>query len=110
MSLERWAMAGCGFLICSAAIAQGPCQPDWTPAVFPHGGILGDVRDMVVYDPDGPGPSRSVLVIAGSFTVAGGVTANNIVEWDGAHWTPLGSGVNAGVTRLTVFDPDNNGP
>jgi hypothetical protein len=33
------------------------------------------------------------LVAGGSFGFAGGVPANNIARWDGAEWSPLGSGV-----------------
>ncbi|MFY9341319.1 MAG: hypothetical protein WAT39_02435 [Planctomycetota bacterium] len=33
------------------------------------------------------------LVAGGEFTFAGGVSANSIARWDGATWSPLGSGV-----------------
>ncbi|MFN7317255.1 MAG: WD40 repeat domain-containing protein [Phycisphaerae bacterium] len=33
------------------------------------------------------------LVAAGSFSAAGGVTANNIARWDGSTWSALGAGV-----------------
>ncbi|MBC7772714.1 MAG: hypothetical protein H7210_09495 [Pyrinomonadaceae bacterium] len=33
------------------------------------------------------------VVAGGSFTIAGGVPANNIARWDGHDWTPLGGGL-----------------
>jgi trimeric autotransporter adhesin len=49
------------------------------------------------------------LVAGGTFTVAGGVSANNIARWDGTNWSPLGSGVSMAipsqpsVTALSVL-------
>ncbi|MGB3921909.1 MAG: hypothetical protein WBL19_01330 [Minisyncoccia bacterium] len=40
------------------------------------------------------------LVAGGSFTSAGGVSANNIARWDGTTWSALGSGI-TGVPSLT---------
>jgi hypothetical protein len=42
------------------------------------------------------------LYAGGSFTTAGGVTANYIARWDGAQWHPLGSGL-GGTSLLTVL-------
>jgi hypothetical protein len=39
---------------------------------------------------------------AGNFTTAGGTNASNIAQWDGSHWSPLGSGVNNSVSVLAV--------
>lgn len=58
------------------------------------------VSALTVFD-DGEGPA---LYAAGSFTTAGSVTANNIAKWDGASWSPLGSGLDWFVAALTVFD------
>jgi hypothetical protein len=38
--------------------------------------------------------------VGGSFTNAGGVTANRIALWDGRQWTALGSGVSAPVFAI----------
>jgi len=46
------------------------------------------------------------LVAAGSFTQAGGVSANRIARWDGNAWYPLGSGLNGVVRALTVYNGD----
>lgn len=42
------------------------------------------------------------LYAGGRFTVAGGVSANNIARWDGERWHPLGSGANGLVMKLAV--------
>ena len=61
---------------------------------------------LAVFD-DGGG---SALYAGGRFAFAGGSSANNIAKWDGAKWSPLGSGVSGGeVETLTVFD-DGGGP
>ena len=62
-------------------------------------------RALISHD-DGSGPA---LYAGGDFTLAGGVTANRIARWDGASWTPLGSGMNNLVWTLAVYD-DGSGP
>ncbi len=47
--------------------------------------------------------SGSDLYACGSFTTAGGVTANNIARWDGGAWSSLGSGTDAVVNTITMF-------
>ena len=50
------------------------------------------------------------LYAGGSFTVAGGVSANHVAKWDGASWSALGSGTGEFVVMtLCVFD-DGLGP
>ena len=44
------------------------------------------------------------LIIAGDFTRAGNVPANNIVTWDGTRWAPLGQGFNEIVYSLGHYD------
>ncbi len=68
------------------------------------------VRALVVYDDDDAGPNPPALIAAGYFTTAGGVAANRIAKWDGASWSPLGSGLTDGVHALAVFDDDGAGP
>lgn len=68
----------------------------------------GEVYSMVVYDPDGPGPSPPQLIVGGDFTTAGGVPAGRIARWDGAAWSALGTGVTLSdapaVNALCVLD------
>jgi hypothetical protein len=69
-------------------------------------GITGsNVSALAVFD-DGSGPA---LYAGGSFTLAGGVSANSIAKWDGSSWSALGSGIVGSVTALSVFD-DGSGP
>jgi hypothetical protein len=44
------------------------------------------------------------LFAGGDFTTAGGVSASRVARWDGANWSPLGSGVNNAVYALGVND------
>lgn len=44
------------------------------------------------------------LVAAGSFSLAGGQPAGNIAAWDGAAWSPLGSGLNFYVNAIAAHD------
>ncbi|MBX3322950.1 MAG: hypothetical protein KF757_08165 [Phycisphaeraceae bacterium] len=97
------------------ARAGDECEPRWSALTGPGGTGVSDpsgssfVRALAVFD-DGGG---AALYAGGFFSTAGGVTVNGIARWDGASWSPLGSGI-AGeflptVWALTVFD-DGTGP
>jgi hypothetical protein len=62
-------------------------------------GSFNSVQDLVLYN--------SELIVAGRFTSAGGVPANNIARWDGSRWAELkgssGVGLNGGAQALAVF-------
>ena len=65
----------------------------------------GPVYALTEFD-DGGG---AALYAGGWFATVGGVMTNAIAQWDGASWTPLGSGIthfggNAAVWALTAFD------
>ena len=47
------------------------------------------------------------LYAGGYFTMAGGVSANYIAKWDGAVWSPLGSGMNGFVSTLALDGAGN---
>ena len=78
----------------------GECTPEWVPTFGGPPGVHGRILVMTVFD-DG---TRPALYAGGQFSTAGGVTANRIAKWDGASWSPLGSGMNDRVWDLTVFD------
>ncbi len=67
-------------------------------------GLNRQVYALTEYD-DGSGAS---LFVGGEFTSAGGVTVNNIAEWDGSSWSalsgPSGTGMDLSVFSFGVFD------
>lgn len=84
----------------------------WRPL---GGGVDGGsssfgVGAMAVWDPDGPGPARSQLIVAGRFVSAGGVPVSNTASWNGTAWSAMGAGFSRTVLALTTWDPDGNGP
>ncbi len=52
------------------------------------------------------------LIAGGSFTAAGGVSANAIARWDGAAWSALGAGLTGGsfstIVKALVVMPDGD--
>jgi hypothetical protein len=79
---------------------------NWGPV---GGGLSESVAALQVWDPDGPGPKRSLLVAAGAFREAGGQPAEHIAAWNGKAWAPLGGGVGGPVRVLAAYDDDGNG-
>ena len=79
--------------------------PTWLPAFGQKPGTDGYAGPVTVFD-DGSGPA---LYAGGGFLTAGGVSASRIAEWNGTHWSPLGSGLNGFVAAMAVFD-DGSGP
>ncbi|MEZ6037597.1 MAG: hypothetical protein R3F29_08960 [Planctomycetota bacterium] len=67
-------------------------------------GTDGTVSAVCWWDPDGAGPAPEVLVLGGSFSVAGTANAANIAVFDPVSDTfaALGGGVNGVVLALTV--------
>ncbi|MDX2198707.1 MAG: immunoglobulin domain-containing protein [Phycisphaerae bacterium] len=78
------------------------------------GGILsradGQVQSPIAWDPDGNGPANEQLIAAGYFFESTGSPGNSIARWDGSAWQPLGLGFGGGVTTLTSWDSDGEGP
>ncbi|MCH8165047.1 MAG: hypothetical protein IH889_05510, partial [Planctomycetes bacterium] len=70
----------------------------WSPVASGIDG--GSLWALAVFD-DGNG---AALYAGGSFTSAGGVSANNIARWDGSTWSPVGGGTDNGVLVLAAFD------
>jgi trimeric autotransporter adhesin len=65
----------------------------------------GGVNALAVHD-EGGGPA---LFAGGSFTTAGGVSANSVARWNGVAWSALGTGLNGTATSLASYD-DGSGP
>jgi hypothetical protein len=67
------------------------------PATGPN---IGSVYALAAHD-DGSGPA---LYVGGSFTKIAGQSMFGIARWNGATWSPVGSGFDASVYGLAVFD------
>jgi trimeric autotransporter adhesin len=94
-------------------VTEGIARWDGSTWTDVAGGIDGSapaVNALTVFDPDGDGPSTPVLVAAGRFTSAGGMSASNIAQWDGTAWAPLASGTAGQVTATCMYDSDGGGP
>lgn len=90
-SIARW--TGSGW----TALANGLRLDVENPAVLSAGAVFDD----------GSGPQ---LYVGGAIGGSDGVTPlSNIARWNGASWSAVGSGLNAQVWALKVFD-DGSGP
>ena len=78
-----------------ATAAQAQFCKEWIggPTTGFGYGTNGRVRAAITWDHDGLPATPSHLVIAGQFTLAGGVAAKNIAAWDGSTWRALGTGL-----------------
>lgn len=75
-------------------------------------GLFGGLADVTaLWDPDGPGPMSSQVVVAGEFSCAGDIAANNIASWDPAtgSWSPFGAGFSGPIFRISSLAPLPNG-
>src|SRR5947207_1090037 len=97
MRYQRFAATAAALAAASGAAAQ-PCQPQWS--ALTGGGLNSAVRAVAVFN-EGTGPA---LFAAGTFTTAGGLSANRIARRNGQGWSPLGAGTNSSVVALAVFD------
>lgn len=61
---------------------------------------ISEVNDSLVWDPDGAGPQRARLVVAGSFTSIDHAGSSGAAMFDGVSWHPLG-----GPSELQSIDP-----
>ncbi len=89
--------------------SAGGCEGEWLPG-FSVPGVNGTIYAATIWDSDGAGPRRAVIVAGGWFTTAGGVLASRIALWDGNTWQPLGTGMNGDIGDLVAWDPDGVGP
>lgn len=98
--------------------ANGPSLFRWNGASWSTfasaspGGLVSAIDEVEVF----PSSSGARLIVAGWFPILAGQTMNNIAQWDGTSWAPLGSGVAdvpldpfKGISRVLSFD-DGTGP
>ncbi|MFN0244880.1 MAG: hypothetical protein ACKVWV_18510 [Planctomycetota bacterium] len=95
------------FAHAGAVAANGIAKWDGTSWSSLGSGATGTVWTLAVYDDLLGG--GAVLVAGGTFTTMDAVGASNIARWDGASWSSFGSGMNATVNALGVFDLDGSG-
>lgn len=94
--------------VCGLAV-PAQCANLWLPGEGVPG-VSGapwstEAWTAAAWDRDGAGPATPVLVVAGTFRVAGTSVANMIAAWDPATgtWSALGSGMNETVFALTTM-------
>lgn len=73
----------------------------WSALGAGLGGPVPPVAYALVVRPDGS------LVVGGQFLTAGGAAAPSIARWDGAAWSPLGTGMSLAVQALANL-PDGD--
>lgn len=91
-------LAAVAALAPTTASAQCAAPPIWSPAVSST-----EVVDALL--PDGLGG----LYAGGSFLAIGGTPAACIARFDGATWSPLGSGMAGGITAVHALLRTGNG-
>lgn len=103
----RWAsIAAC--LATETLCAQPSCGPQWL-ADNGAPGVVGTLRAVTFWDPDGAGSLQPWTIVGGSISAAGSTSVSNIAGWDPNNqvWRSLGSGVTGGlgaqVTALTTL-------
>lgn len=84
--------------------ATAQCAPQWVPG----GGLpgtSGTVHTAISWDPDGPGPRSSVLVVGGEFNVVGATISSCVATYDpvSATWGSLGTGLNGQCYALAAM-------
>ncbi|HXP51826.1 MAG TPA: hypothetical protein VN922_17855, partial [Bacteroidia bacterium] len=80
------------FVLCIFLATQSAKGQTWTALGT---GLNGNAYSVCVYNGN--------LYAAGAFTTAGGVTSNNIAEWNGTTWDSVGHGLNDTVYSLCVY-------
>ncbi|MFK7742916.1 MAG: hypothetical protein AB8H80_21570 [Planctomycetota bacterium] len=75
---------------------------EWSSAGIP--GIDGPAWSSCEWDPDGTGPASSLIVLGGTFTVAGSTPASNLVAWNPAtgEFESLGPGPDGPVYAVAT--------
>lgn len=82
----------------------------WSAVGIGMGGGYPIVNALASFDEDGSGPAAPNLFAAGSFDSADNLFADHIARWDGAHWLPVGFGINGyNVAALALHDEDGDG-
>jgi cortical protein marker for cell polarity len=86
----------CFFVWATISLSAPFSDANWVSCGIPPG--LNGVASALVTGTNGN------VYVGGSFTIAGGVNATNIAEWNGKKWSALGLGVNGTVSALALDD------
>lgn len=112
MFASRNAIRFFGSLLVLAFPGVSFAQTSWT-LMDGTGGSVYDfsgagLRSSVEWDPDGPGPARSLLVVGGGIEFAGASRCTGVAAWDGHSWRSMGSGLapSGSVSKLIVYRGD----
>jgi Rax2 C-terminal beta propeller domain len=76
-------------------IARWNSDAGWQPLGLGVGGTVNVIKQ-----------SGGLIYVGGSFTTAGGATANRIAVWDGFNWSTLGTGLGGTVNAILVDGSD----
>ncbi|MBS0191730.1 MAG: hypothetical protein JSR52_11310 [Planctomycetes bacterium] len=57
-----------------------------------HGANIGIGRALTIY--------QGMLVVGGTYNIAGNTFARNIANWNGTNWSPLGTGMDRAISCL----------
>jgi hypothetical protein len=87
-------------ILASAAVAAAQCVPQWSAA---GPSDPGQAYDLTVYDVDGPGPARPVLVGAGGWGIWP-ADRHLVASFDGRAWRQMaeGAGPEAAAKAICV--------
>jgi trimeric autotransporter adhesin len=72
--------------------------------------ISSTVRSLAVIESPGPGGTPARLFAAGLFGSSIPAATRHIAEWNGTHWSALGSGNSGGIYTLARLDLDESSP
>ncbi len=95
-----------------ATAAHAQCTARWQPfdaSTVGFAGASGPAGCATFWDPDGPGPAGSQLVVGGSFAIVGNTAAHGIAMYDLAlhRWMPIGAGSTTQVHRVVALPSGN---
>ena len=101
---QRWRARASAFLL-YAASTTGAAIAQCGPQVLAGEGLPGTnfyVSASTMWDPDGAGPALPLLVLGGSFTVAGNVPCNFVAAQEPitGNWSTFGTGTNGPIQAL----------
>ncbi|HZN41182.1 MAG TPA: hypothetical protein VFD82_20420 [Planctomycetota bacterium] len=91
-------------VLCATTTARAQCSNTWESfGTLP--GVNGPVAAVVNWDPDGAGPLTPRVVVGGSFSTAGAVSAVGVAAWDPAtgRWSAIGTGQQMAVSVLLAL-------